>query len=145
MTSRRALGVTIFGVLVAGISSAAGDLNDFARCVTKAGATYYGASWCPHCAAQNNLFGSAFRWIRYVDCTKGCRGVHSFPTWEFADGSRYPGVASLSVLASRTGCPLDGRSQGTTARTGRRDAPSTWSGIPTRQRDAGGARIIEVH
>ena len=141
--SRRVLWLTVVGVLVVGARPAAANLNDFARCLTRVGATYYGASWCPHCAAQNNLFGTALRNIKYVECSEGCRGVHSFPTWEFADGSRFSGVASLSLLANRTGCALDGRSQGATTRRAGPDGPS-WSGIPTRQRDVGGAKIIEV-
>jgi hypothetical protein len=133
--------VVLAAVLALAAPSVAGDLDDFARCLGHAGATYYGASWCPHCAEQNALFGTALRWVRYVDCSDGCPGVGSYPTWRFADGSRISGVASLAALASRTGCALGGRPQ---ARPTRADPRDSWSGVPTRQRDVGGARIIEV-
>ena len=76
MVSRRVLCATVPCVLVVGARRvAAGDLDGFARCLTGAGAIYYGASWCPHCAAQNKLFGTAFQSIRYVECSEGGRGI----------------------------------------------------------------------
>src|SRR5437867_5008674 len=96
-------------VAVAGRVEAA-DLDDFARCLSRARATYYTAAWCPHCARQNEMFGAALQYVPTVDCTRGCRdeGISSFPTWVFADGSHLRGVASLGALAGRTGCRLGG-------------------------------------
>jgi hypothetical protein len=82
------------------------DLADFARCLTRAGATFYTADWCPHCARQSEMFGAALRYVRTVDCSQGCDGVESLPTWTFRDGSAITGVASLQTLARRTGCRI---------------------------------------
>ena len=69
--------------MLAGIAvpAAASELSDFARCLKRAGATYYTADWCPHCARQNRLFGNALGYLRVVDCTDGCDEVKSLPTW----------------------------------------------------------------
>jgi len=120
---------------------AASDLVDFARCLSRAGATFYTADWCPHCARQTRMFGSAIRHVRVVNCTAGCRGIGSFPTWRFADGSQLKGVASFEALAARTGCRLGG------SRDEARDDDAGLQssiGTPTRERSVGGARIIEV-
>ena len=118
----------------------AADLGGFASCLSRAGATYYFASWCPHCARQNQMFGDALYNLRTVDCTKGCEDVQSFPTWTFHDGSRISGVASFDSLARRTGCRLGAE---------RKEAPrdSGWSRSGSggaRERYQGGAKIIEV-
>ena len=77
------------------------------------GAKKYGAWWCPHCHAQQTLFGQeAFDKITYVECdaegqnpqTQVCqsKGVQSFPTWEIG-GQMLPGVQSLDTLATISG------------------------------------------
>ena len=138
---RLALRALLLSLLAFGPApAAASDLDDFARCLARAGTRYYTAAWCPHCAQQERLFGSAVRYLRSVDCTGGCTRVHSFPTWEFASGQRFSGVAPLGVLASRTGCRL-GEARPATAG---RDASETRSWSATRDRYVGGARIIEV-
>jgi hypothetical protein len=109
----RTLAWTLATLLTVG-GVARATLDDFARCLTKAGARFYGTSWCPHCAAQRRLFGTAFNRVAYVECSVGgsqeitseCTqaGITSYPTWTFADGSRQTGELSLQQLASRTGC-----------------------------------------
>ena len=70
----------------------------------------YGAWWCPHCHAQQALFGQeAFAYINYVECdpegqnsqTETCRaaGIEGYPTWE-VNGEFYSGVQSLQTLAT---------------------------------------------
>ena len=70
----------------------------------------YGAFWCPHCHAQQALFGKeAFEKITYVECdpagqnpqTATCQtvGVESYPTWEI-NGELYAGVQTLETLAT---------------------------------------------
>ena len=130
---------TVVPLLVALLATpAAAGLDDFARCLTRSRARYYTATWCPHCRAQNQMFGSALRYVNVIDCTNGCRNVHSLPTWEFGDGSRASGVQRLDQLAGRTGCAVDGPR--------RESAPSGPSAhaIPTRERWEGGARIIDI-
>jgi hypothetical protein len=121
--------------------AAASGLVDFARCISRAGATFYTASWCPHCARQSRMFGNALRYVRVVDCTAGCNGVRSFPTWRFADGSQLNGVASFEALGSRTGCRLGGGSRDEAPDD---DAIQSSNGAGTRERNVAGAKIIEV-
>jgi uncharacterized membrane protein/glutaredoxin len=75
-------------------------------------AKFYGASWCPHCAQQKELFGSSVKRIPYVECSPGgangpqaqvCRnnGIQSYPTW-IIKGQRYTGVQQLDSLAQIT-------------------------------------------
>lgn len=84
-----------------------------ARHLTDIGAKKYGAWWCPHCHAQQTLFGKqAFDHVTYVECDEegidpqpnACRaaGVQSYPTWEI-NGQTYAGVQSLQSLAAASG------------------------------------------
>jgi hypothetical protein len=129
--------VLLATVVLLAAPAAASPLVDFARCISRAGATYYTADWCPHCQRQNRMFGNALGYVRTVDCTDGCDEVRSFPTWTFRDGSRIAGVATLEALAGRTGCRLgaDDAESGST-RTPDAAAPN--------ERYIGGAKIIEV-
>jgi len=91
-------------------------LDDFAKCVTAKGAEMYGAWWCPHCADQKELFGYAFQYINYIECSppgqrtinETCKqaGIKNFPTWQFADGTKKEGTEPLSLLSRETGCKL---------------------------------------
>jgi hypothetical protein len=88
-----------------------------AKCTARMGARMYGAYWCPHCKEQEEAFGSAFRYVNYVECgVKGnvrlqsdaCKQaeIKHYPTWEFADGSRVEGKQSFEFLSEKTGCNL---------------------------------------
>lgn len=91
-------------------------LDDFARCLKTKGAKMYGAWWCPHCADQKEMFGFAFQYVNYTECSpegqrtmnETCKraGIKGYPTWQFADGSRVEGPQPLNVLAEKTGCKL---------------------------------------
>jgi hypothetical protein len=91
-------------------------LDGFAQCLRAKGAKMYGAWWCPHCADQKEMFGLAFQYVNYVECSpEGQRtindvckqaGVKNFPTWQFPDGSLTEGTQPLAVLAQKTGCTL---------------------------------------
>lgn len=93
-----------------------GKLDAFAQCLGEQDATFYGAFWCPHCDAQKALFGRSEKHLPYVECSTAdgnnqlevCTeaGIQSYPTWEFADGSRLTGEQSLATLAEKTGCEL---------------------------------------
>jgi hypothetical protein len=89
-----------------------------AQCLTEKGVKFYGASWCPHCAAQKKAFGSAMKHIDYVECavpgdsrsqTQVCKdaNIQSYPTWRFADGGEETGQQTLSDLAEKAGCEYD--------------------------------------
>ncbi|MEK7545031.1 MAG: hypothetical protein AAB551_02770 [Patescibacteria group bacterium] len=105
-------------LLLAGCSDALGDRYvGFAQCLTDKGATMYGAYWCPHCENQKKPFGKqGFEKVKYVECAEGgpsanpalCaqKGVKSYPTWIFADGTKITGEQELTELAVRTSCVL---------------------------------------
>lgn len=87
------------------------NLEEFAKCLTNKGAVMYGAYWCPHCKEQKKMFGSAFQYIKYVECTEKVqeclnKNIKGYPTWIFKDGSRLEGEQSLEVLSEKTGCEL---------------------------------------
>ena len=90
-----------------------------AQCLSEKGAKFYGAYWCPHCAAQKKAFGKSIKYVNYIECaipgdaqaqTQVCKdaGITGYPTWVFADGSRLSGEVSLVSLAEKTGCPYPG-------------------------------------
>jgi len=102
-------------ILAACNPSASGPGDEFAKCLTQNGAKMYGAFWCPHCSDQKEEFGDDFQHITYIECSKPDKsqtefcteaGITSYPTWEFADGSREVGKLSFSALAEKTGCEL---------------------------------------
>jgi hypothetical protein len=90
--------------------------DDFAQCLKTKGAKMYGAWWCPHCAEQKEMFGFAFQYVNYTECSPEgqqtmndtCKqaGIQHYPTWQFPDGSRVEGPQPLNVLADKTGCKL---------------------------------------
>jgi hypothetical protein len=91
-------------------------LDGFAKCLNRSGAKMYGAWWCPHCQDQKELFGYAFQYVNYVECspagqrteTDTCKqaGIKNFPTWQFSDGTRSEGTLQLQALGQKTGCKL---------------------------------------
>ena len=81
-------------------------------------AKFYGASWCPHCTEQKQLFGESARRVPYVECSVGgpgtrqaavCSeaGVQSYPTWVI-NGQRYMGTQTLDALAQYSGYKYQG-------------------------------------
>lgn len=91
-------------------SSQLTGLDAFANCLTENDAVFYGTEWCGFCTQQKNIFGDSMKYINYIDCDRNrnicsAQGITGFPTWKIK-GQSYPGVQSLDVLASRTGCEL---------------------------------------
>ena len=94
-----------------------GQYDELAMCLKDKGVTFYGAFWCQHCKEQKRQFGTkSTKLLPYVECStsngKGqlqvCKdaGVMSYPTWQFADGTRDAKVLTPAILAEKTGCPL---------------------------------------
>lgn len=89
-------------------------LDSFTRCLKARGAVFYGTFWCPYCKNQKEMFGESQRLLPYIECANNgqtfnvCRKekIRAFPTWKFADGSRFEGELSLETLAEKTGCKL---------------------------------------
>ncbi|MEI6510781.1 MAG: thioredoxin domain-containing protein [Candidatus Uhrbacteria bacterium] len=99
-------------------SSAPSDYDGFAQCLADKGVKMYGAWWCPHCKAQKELFGTAFKKIDYVECSPNqskdmsqeCKdaGIKGYPTWVLADSSQLSGEQTFDTLAAKSGCALPG-------------------------------------
>lgn len=114
--------LAIVAILIAGfvyienLPPAAGKYDSFAKCIANTSTTFYGAFWCPHCLRQKNEFGSAAKYLPYVECslpdqsgqTQACidKHIESYPTWYFPDGSSSTGEQPLETLSQKTGCPL---------------------------------------
>lgn len=112
--------VGLFAAIIANAvkSSVPSVYDGFAQCLTEKGVKMYGAWWCPHCQNQKDLFGSAFDYVDYVECSPGsskvmaaqCKdaGIEGYPTWVFADGSKASGEQSFEQLSEKSSCPLPG-------------------------------------
>jgi hypothetical protein len=97
-------------------STKPGKFDSLAKCLTAGDVKMFGAYWCSACAQQKALFGKSFKYVNYVECavrgsnlqTGVCRenNIESYPTWEFAGGSRQTGVINPSQLAVLAGCEL---------------------------------------
>ena len=84
----------------------------FAQCIAESGAKMYGAYWCSACLQQKSFLGNSDE-IPYVECSLPNRGqteecmnsnIDSYPTWEFADGSRIVGAFDKEFLGEKTDC-----------------------------------------
>ena len=86
-------------------------------CLASAGVRLYGASWCPQCHKQLQLFGPEAADIPYTDCSpEGSLGFVSaceqggvpygttLPVWIFPDGTRLYGVRDPFEIAATAGC-----------------------------------------
>ena len=99
-----------------GLPPPAHEYDALAKCIAQSSTTFYGASWCPHCAAQKTKFGTGAQYLPYTECalpsgsgqTQVCidHNITQYPTWVFADGSRLVGVQTPQTLATKTGCAL---------------------------------------
>jgi uncharacterized membrane protein/glutaredoxin len=88
-------------------------LRALAEHLAKSGAIFYGASWCPHCKEQKELFGAAADRLPYVECSpQGPRApqapvcetleIKGYPTW-IIDGRRYEGLLMPEELEKYSG------------------------------------------
>jgi uncharacterized membrane protein/glutaredoxin len=80
--------------------------------LSERGAKMYGASWCPHCIDQKEMFGASARRLPYVECSTGPQGsrqasacqaarIKQYPTW-IIDGQRFEEVLTPTRLAELT-------------------------------------------
>lgn len=88
-----------------------GALDNFARCLAAKNFVMYGAYWCPHCQNEKAAFGSSFKYIPYVECTKEVQKcldakIEGYPTWIIGGEKRLMGEQGLARLSSISGCPL---------------------------------------
>lgn len=83
-----------------------------AKYLSERGATMYGSYTCGHCEKQKELFGGAFGYITYVECSRSgpdpnpalcaSKNIKSYPTWEIG-GEFHEGLRSLEQLGSISG------------------------------------------
>ena len=83
-----------------------------AKYLSERGAAMYGSHTCSHCERQKQLFGGAFGYITYVECSRSgpdpdpglcaAKNIRSYPTWEIG-GELYEGVKTLEQLGSISG------------------------------------------
>jgi glutaredoxin len=109
--------IVIIGLAVYA-SSRPGPYDTLAKCLTRKGYTFYGASWCPHCKDQKALFDKSIKHVNYVECavqggdgiTALCKskGVKNLPTWITPKGKKLVGVQDLGDLAEMSACPIPG-------------------------------------
>lgn len=115
------MGVLILVFVAWGVSKVAqekkpaADAVALAQCLATKKVTMYGAYWCSHCQNQKALFGDAFKYVPYVECTENeklctSKGIQGFPTWLVPDASgtdiKLEGEQSFEALASASGCSL---------------------------------------
>lgn len=100
------------------ISPADSYTVSLAKYLGSRGAVMYGSFKCPHCNDQKKMFGSAFKYIGYVEChPQGpeanpslctARGIRNFPTWEI-NGNYYQGALSMQRLSALSGFESTGQ------------------------------------
>jgi thiol-disulfide isomerase/thioredoxin len=88
-----------------------------AQCLKDNGVVFYGAFWCPHCKKQKEEFGDAVSALPYVECSTpdgnsqtpicAAKGIKSYPTWVFPDGTRLTGEHTVQEIATAAQCPLN--------------------------------------
>ena len=72
-------------------------------------AVFYGASWCPNCQTQKDLFEASAHRLPYVECSPAGRGgpvavacvtngIERYPTWVI-EGRKHTGVQTPKTLA----------------------------------------------
>jgi len=71
-------------------------MDAFGHCLREKGATFYGASWCPHCRNQRATLGDAMSSVKYVECSVD---GHGGGTW-IAHGSVTTSVVGRSGVAA---------------------------------------------
>lgn len=111
------LAVVALVIVFTFVGGSSGPSDAFAQCLTDNNVKMYGAYWCPHCQNQKRAFGDSWSFVDYTECavpggqgqSQECTqaGVQSYPTWEFADGTRQTGELSFQRLSELSGCSLD--------------------------------------
>ena len=93
-------------------------LQALATHLKDSGAVFYGASWCPVCQQQKDLFGGAADHLPYIECSPDGRrggfafacveaGIEGFPTWIIRD-RRYTELLTPQELAKRSAFDWEG-------------------------------------
>jgi len=92
---KKLLLITSACLLLASCGSTKKNYDNLTACLEKNQAVMFGASWCPHCAAQKKMFGKSVKDMPYFECAVGSgqakecsdRDIMSYPTWQFPDAT----------------------------------------------------------
>jgi thiol-disulfide isomerase/thioredoxin len=93
------------------------QVGALASCLKEKGVLFYGASWCPHCQKQKQMFGVFAEKLPYIECAStdpknpqqevcAKANIESYPTWRFPNGEELKGEVSFEMLAEKSGCPF---------------------------------------
>ncbi len=77
-----------------------------ARCLEKHGAEFYTSLYCAECEKQKQLFGTAIKLIKSVDCGEDkefCPNVRELPAWYINKEIHY-GLKNISELNTLAAC-----------------------------------------
>jgi ribosomal protein S27E len=89
---------------VTGYSIGESEQESLARCLAEKGAQYYYSDNCADCAKQQEVFGSAFKFLTAVNCSSlDCKNIKQLPAW-YVNGSVKYGFLELSELKNLSGC-----------------------------------------
>ncbi|MEI8130306.1 MAG: thioredoxin domain-containing protein [bacterium] len=116
------IAIVVLMRVVVRATKTAGTYDNFAQCLVTNGTKFYGAFWCPHCQQQEQWLDASRQKLAneglYTECstadtrgqTQVCidKGIQSYPTWIYKDGTRDVGEQSLAKLSQKTGCALPG-------------------------------------
>ena len=125
------IAIVVLMRVVVRATKTAGTYDNFAQCLVENGTKFYGAFWCPHCQQQEQWLSASRQKLAreglYVECstsdtrgqTPACKekGIESYPTWIYKDGTRDVGEQSLAKLSQKTGCVLPGAAAANAADT----------------------------
>jgi glutaredoxin len=86
-------------------------LENFAHCLADKEITMFGMPSCSWCQKQKALFGEAFQFVSYIDCSKNpqecvSKGINATPTWVFSENDKIESYLTLEQLAEVSGCEL---------------------------------------
>ncbi|MEW4453870.1 peptidylprolyl isomerase [Bremerella sp. JC817] len=91
------------------------DMIALAKAIAETGTLFFGASWCPKCANQKEMFGDGAAYLPYVEASTPAHGqstagiiynITAYPTWIFPDGTRLIDTQDLDVIIERSGVTI---------------------------------------
>ncbi|MCB9806699.1 hypothetical protein H6768_02195 [Candidatus Peribacteria bacterium] len=63
--------IALTSLLLASCVAGNTEYPNLTACMKKNQTVMFGASWCPHCAAQKKLFGKSVKDMPYFECAVG--------------------------------------------------------------------------
>ncbi|MDO8460146.1 MAG: hypothetical protein Q7S74_03485 [Nanoarchaeota archaeon] len=91
---------------VTGYFAGEDEKTKVAYCLEQEGAEFYGSVYCSECEKQAELFGTAFKQVKYIDCGKDkslCPNIRSVPSW-YINKTIYYGYKNLTELKYLSNC-----------------------------------------